>query len=46
MALFAPAGTFDALARRIAHVSLSELEGFQDTYVEEMVFPGDEPDTP
>ncbi len=46
MALFAPQDTFDDLARRIAHISLSELEGFQDTYVDEMIFPGEEPDTP
>jgi uncharacterized 2Fe-2S/4Fe-4S cluster protein (DUF4445 family) len=46
MALFAPAGTVDALARRITHVSLSDLEGFQDTYVDEMTFPSEEPDTP
>jgi uncharacterized 2Fe-2S/4Fe-4S cluster protein (DUF4445 family) len=45
MALFAPPDTFDVLARRISHVSLSELEGFQDTYVDEMIFPGEEPDT-
>ena len=44
MALFAPAETFDELAKRIAHVSLSELEGFQDTYVDEMIFPGEEPE--
>jgi uncharacterized 2Fe-2S/4Fe-4S cluster protein (DUF4445 family) len=39
MALFADQSHFDSLARRISHVSLSELPGFQDTYVEEMIFP-------
>ncbi len=40
MALFTSPETFDRLAARIQHVSLSGLEGFQDTYVEEMIFPG------
>jgi uncharacterized 2Fe-2S/4Fe-4S cluster protein (DUF4445 family) len=39
MALFTEPAIFAALASRIAHVSLSELPGFQDVYVEEMVFP-------
>jgi uncharacterized 2Fe-2S/4Fe-4S cluster protein (DUF4445 family) len=39
MALFTPPEVFDELAGRIQHVSLSQLEGFQDTYVEEMIFP-------
>jgi uncharacterized 2Fe-2S/4Fe-4S cluster protein (DUF4445 family) len=39
MALYADPAEFVALAGRIAHVSLSELPGFQDTYVEEMLFP-------
>jgi len=39
MALFIPPDRLDTLARSIQHVSLSELEGFQDTYVEEMLFP-------
>ncbi len=44
MGLFLPPGAFDALASRITHVSLGELEGFQDTYVEEMVFPAEAPE--
>lgn len=43
MALFSPDGLFDELAGRISHVSLSELEGFQDIYVEEMMFPAGAP---
>lgn len=39
MALFANQAEFETLARRITHLSLSELPGFQDTYVEEMIFP-------
>lgn len=39
MSLFADPAVLQALAHRITHVSLSELPGFQDTYVEEMVFP-------
>ncbi len=39
MALFVDPAVFDALAHRIAHVSLSGLQGFQDAYVEEMLFP-------
>jgi len=39
MALYVDPAEFDALARRIVHVSLSGLQGFQDAYVEEMVFP-------
>jgi uncharacterized 2Fe-2S/4Fe-4S cluster protein (DUF4445 family) len=39
IALFSDPGQFDSLARRITHVSLSELPGFQDIYVEEMAFP-------
>ncbi|MBP1691936.1 MAG: C-terminal domain of RACo the domain, partial [Bacteroidetes bacterium] len=39
IALFTPSETFNELAKRIEHVSLSTLEGFQDTYVEEMLFP-------
>jgi uncharacterized 2Fe-2S/4Fe-4S cluster protein (DUF4445 family) len=38
MALFADPHIFDALARRILHVSLHELPEFQDVYVEEMIF--------
>ncbi len=39
MALFVDPSAFDALARRIAHVSLSGLPDFQDVYVEQMLFP-------
>jgi uncharacterized 2Fe-2S/4Fe-4S cluster protein (DUF4445 family) len=39
MALFIPPDRFNTLARSIHHVSLSGLDGFQDTYVEEMLFP-------
>jgi uncharacterized 2Fe-2S/4Fe-4S cluster protein (DUF4445 family) len=39
MALFAGLKPFEELAACIRHVSLSELPGFQDTYVEEMLFP-------
>jgi len=39
IALFTPSETFNELAGRIEHVSLSMLDGFQDTYVEEMRFP-------
>ncbi|MBP1691034.1 MAG: Methyltransferase corrinoid activation protein [Bacteroidetes bacterium] len=41
MALFVPPAECESLARRIIHVSLSELPEFQDTYVEEMLFPAD-----
>jgi uncharacterized 2Fe-2S/4Fe-4S cluster protein (DUF4445 family) len=39
IALFADPEIFATLARKITHVSLSELPDFQDTYVEEMLFP-------
>lgn len=39
MALFSPDGIFDELASRIRRVPLSRLNGFQDIYFEEMIFP-------
>ncbi len=38
-ALFEEPAAWDALARRVEHVSLNEDTGFHDSYVEEMQFP-------
>jgi len=43
MALVLDPAVFETLAGRISHVTLSELPDFQDTYVEEMVFPDSQP---
>jgi len=43
MALVLNPAVFEMLARRITHVTLSELPDFQDTYVEEMFFPDAQP---
>lgn len=39
MDLFNTGNGYGELLRRVRHVSLNELDGFQDTYVEEMRFP-------
>ena len=39
-ALFEETAPWDALAKRVAHVSLNEDPNFQDIYAEEMGFPG------
>jgi uncharacterized 2Fe-2S/4Fe-4S cluster protein (DUF4445 family) len=39
MGLYLSPETFDNLAQRIEHISLSALPAFQDVYVEEMLFP-------
>jgi uncharacterized 2Fe-2S/4Fe-4S cluster protein (DUF4445 family) len=39
MGLFLSQETFEHLAQRIEHISLSELPAFQDVYVEEMTYP-------
>jgi len=39
-ALFEETSSWDAIAKRVEHVSLNEDPNFQEIYAEEMGFPG------